>query len=117
MLKSFGILKKKATSEVLFASNGTFFALVNKDPHSATQGFLEFGYFKPTGVGMLCLPEISRTSNMPYMTMACYDPTGRFLITGSKDTKTFIVWNSCGDQIFKDTVNANALLQVFIDKF
>ena len=44
--------------------------------------------------------------------MACYDPTGRFLITGSKDTKTFIIWNSFGEQIYKDTVNANALSQV-----
>lgn len=113
VLKDFGKLNKKPASEVLFASNGTFFALVNKDAQSATQGALEFGFFKPTGVGILCVPEICKVANMPYMTMASYDPTGRFLITGSKDTKTFIVWNAYGEQIFKDTVNANSFLQVF----
>ena len=112
MLKEFGRLTRKAASEILFGANGTSFALVNKDPQSATQGVLEFGYFKPTGVGILCLPEIVKTANMPYMTMASWDPTGRFLVTGSKDTKTYIIWNSVGEQVYKDTVNANALLQV-----
>jgi len=114
IMKDFGKLTRKAASEILFGSNGTSFALVNKDPQSATQGVLEFGYFKPTGVGILCLPEILKTANMPYMTMACYDPTGRFLITGSKDTKTYIIWNGYGDQIYKDTVNAAGLLQVLL---
>ena len=67
MLKDFGRFSKKTASEVLFGSNGTFFTLVNKDIHSATQGVLEFGFFKPTGVGILCTPEISKTANMPYM--------------------------------------------------
>lgn len=114
VFKDFGRLSKRTSNEVLFGSNGSFFVLLNKDPHSATQGALEFGYFKSTGVGILCLPEITKTSNMPYMTMACYDPTGRFLITGSKDTKTYILWNAYGEQIYKDTVNANNLLQVKI---
>lgn len=112
VLKDFGRLNKKAAGEVLFASNGTFFALVNKDIHSATQGVLEFGYFRPTGIGINCVPEIIKTANMPYMSMASWDPTGRFLITGSKDTRTYIIWNAYGEQIYKDTVNANSFLQV-----
>jgi len=38
---------KTSAKEVLFSSNGTFFALVNADVSSASHGFLEFCYFKP----------------------------------------------------------------------
>lgn len=86
IIKACGKFTKRGANEFQFASNSTFFALINKDPQSATQGVIDFGFFKASGNTIA--PEIIKSVTMPYMNMASYDPSGRFLITGSKETKT-----------------------------
>lgn len=40
---------------------------------------------------------------MIYMSYAEWDPSGKLLLTASNNTKTFMIWNSFGNMIFKDT--------------
>lgn len=82
IIKPSGKFTKKGANELQFAANGSYFTLINKDPQSANQGVLEFGFFKQTN--NIMVPEIIKSANMPYMNMASYDPSGRFLITGSR---------------------------------
>jgi len=42
--------------------------------------------------------EITRMhNNVSYMTHAEYDPTGRYILTSSIDTKSYQLWNVFGD--------------------
>ena len=51
---------------------------------------------------------------MIYMSYAEWDPSGKLLLTASSNTKTFMIWNSFGSMIFKDTVfNLCSLLKKF----
>lgn len=91
IIKPCGKFQKKGANELQFSNNGTYFSLINKDTQSASQGVLEFGFFKLSN--SIYVPEIIKTASMPYMNMASYDPSGRFLITASTETKTYSYFN------------------------
>lgn len=48
--------------------------------------------------------KLIKEQKMIYMSHASWDPSGKFLLTASDNTKTYMVWNSFGKMIFKDTI-------------
>jgi hypothetical protein len=100
-LKDIGKQKSKLTTECIFSSNGTNLALVNKQHGHPFRGIIEFYAIKQDKNTYI---KLIKEQKMIYMSYAEWDPSGKLLITASNNTKTFMIWNSFGNMIFKDTV-------------
>lgn len=97
-----GSLTDKTLSHVVWAVNGTFFALVNTDKMSANIGFLEFAFIKSNQKGEHSL-EVIKNHKIPYMIYAAWDPSGKSLVTFTEKGH-YIIWNGYGEPIYKDNL-------------
>ena len=71
-IKDIGRFPNRNTNEILLSSNGTFFALLNKDPNSAHCGIVETGYTRKDKGKIIS--EITRTyPNLSYIDYASFD--------------------------------------------
>ncbi|CAD8114584.1 unnamed protein product [Paramecium sonneborni] len=97
-----GEQKGKDTNELLWASNGNYFAMVNKTKNSPDQGKVEFGQISKKNEQLTT--EITKSTNHFYMSHAQWDPTGIYFITMSDLWHSVNIWSAIGEQLVKDTV-------------
>ncbi|CAK70589.1 unnamed protein product (macronuclear) [Paramecium tetraurelia] len=97
-----GDQKGKDTNELLWASNGSYFAMVNKTKNSPDQGKVEFGQISKKNEQLVT--EITKSTNHFYMSHAQWDPTGIHFITMSDLWHSVNIWSSIGEQLVKDTI-------------
>ncbi|CAD8054611.1 unnamed protein product [Paramecium primaurelia] len=97
-----GEQKGKDTNELLWASNGNYFAMVNKTKNSPDQGKVEFGQISKKNEQPII--EITKSTNHFYMSHAQWDPTGTYFITMSDLWHSVNIWSAIGEQLVKDTI-------------
>lgn len=92
------------TRKVLLANNGIFFVLCNIDKESPSKGNFTFGYFNKDASKNKVSVEIICTHFQAYMSYCQFDPSGRFVVLGSQESRSIQIWTVYGEQLFKDSM-------------
>jgi uncharacterized protein with WD repeat len=81
-----------------------FFVLVNIDKESPAKGNFSFGYFnRDSNKGKVSV-EIIGNHFQAYMSYCQFDPSGRFVVLGSQESRSIQIWTVYGELMFKDSM-------------
>ena len=92
------------TRKVLLANNGIFFVLCNIDKESPSKGNFTFGCFNKDNSKNKVTVEVIGSHFQAYMSYCQFDPSGRFLVLGSQESRSIQIWTVYGEQLFKDSM-------------
>lgn len=96
-VKKIGEITNQNTNKVTFSNNGLFFVLYSVDRKgNFTTGYIQKGEHKTT------LEVIKVNLSHPYMTYLSFDPSGKYLLLGSEDSKSIQIWTVLGELVFRD---------------
>lgn len=91
-----------------------FFFLANIDRESPSKGNFSFGYFNKDVNKNKTTVEVIKSSVLAYMSYCEFDPSGRFVVLGSQDSKSIQIWTVLGEQLIRDSMSVgNSIADVY----